>query len=60
MENCKAMVREKDGWLRYFPCKHKPWKDGYCKQHHHDTVRVKIEESNLRYEEMKERKHGIS
>ena len=32
-------------------CTRKIWKDGYCKQHHPNTVKARNEESNKRWEE---------
>lgn len=33
------------------PCRRNAWKDGYCKQHHPDTVKARREESEKAYEE---------
>ena len=35
---CKEAVYSGDIWSGYVPCSRKVWKDGYCKQHHPDTV----------------------
>lgn len=32
-------------------CHRKAWKDGYCKQHHPDTVKARRDAANKRYEE---------
>jgi hypothetical protein len=47
-ERCKDSVW--DGWTRR-RCSRKAWKDGYCKQHHPDSVKRRREESERRYEE---------
>jgi hypothetical protein len=31
-------------------CSRKPWRDGYCKQHHPDTVKARNEASQARYD----------
>ena len=36
---------------KFRQCRRKIWKNGYCKQHHPDTVKKRREESNRRYEE---------
>ena len=43
---CKASVSGKGqwGWLHQHQCKRKPWKDGWCRQHHPDTENVRYEE----------------
>ena len=45
---CKAQI-----WVNFqsYRCSRKPWKDGYCKQHHPDNVKKRQEESRARYEE---------
>jgi len=35
---CKAAVTNGYRSMRYHQCSRKPWKDGWCKQHHPDTV----------------------
>jgi hypothetical protein len=47
IERCKETVWE--GMARY-PCSRKAWKDGYCKQHHPDSVAERAEKSRLRSE----------
>ena len=39
---CKAKVW--GGW-RHYQCTRNIWKDGYCKQHHPDTVEEKEKQS---------------
>lgn len=36
-KQCKASVMGARGWSSY-QCSRKIWKDGWCKQHHPDTV----------------------
>ncbi len=45
---CKEMV-----WAGYHKhqCSRKRWKDGYCKQHHPDSVAKRREEQTKRYEQ---------
>jgi len=38
-----------DGW-HYHPCSRNEWKDGYCKQHHPDSVAKRQQEAKARYE----------
>ena len=56
MEKCKEMVSPKERWgsFHQYQCTRKTWKDGYCKTHHPDTVKVRQEESRKRYEEKME------
>lgn len=47
-ERCAARVWISwDGWrgapFTYRRCTRKPWKDGYCKQHHPETVKARDE-----------------
>lgn len=51
-KKCKASVSNggKWGWLHPHQCKRKPWKDGWCKQHHPDTESKKLQESQERRE----------
>jgi len=37
--------------LRHYPCSRYAWKDGYCKQHHPDTVAVRQGKSQAAWEE---------
>jgi hypothetical protein len=49
-DKCKASVRgEGWGWLYQRGCQRNAWKDGYCKQHHPDSVKARREESNRYY-----------
>jgi hypothetical protein len=51
-EHCRAHVW--DGW-GHRRCLRWAWKDGYCKQHHPDSVEKRREESERRYEEKRKR-----
>jgi len=41
-KRCKATVHSASS-IRPHQCNRKPWKDGWCKQHHPDTVNVRVE-----------------
>lgn len=41
-DRCQEKVS--DGW-HWRQCSRKPWKNGYCKQHHPDSVKARSEES---------------
>jgi len=47
-ERCKERVFS--GWNNY-QCSRKPVKDGYCKQHHPDTIKARKEKSEQKYKE---------
>jgi len=49
---CKEMVcpRTTYGAVNKYQCSRKTWRDGYCKQHHPDTVAKRGAESTARYE----------
>jgi len=47
-ERCKEKVFKK--WHHY-QCQNKAWKDGYCKQHHPETVKAKSEARDKAWEE---------
>jgi len=49
MAQCKQMVWSQGTWRRR-QCFRDAWKDGYCKQHHPDTVKKRDEERAARYE----------
>lgn len=44
-----------DGVFRVRQCSRKIWKDGYCKQHHPETVAQREEESERKQQERRER-----
>lgn len=49
---CKERVSSDTGF-GFYPCSRKAWKDGYCKQHHPESVAKRQEESKRKYEEKK-------
>jgi hypothetical protein len=44
---CKKVLPNRDrmDWGRTRHCTRKPWKDGFCKQHHPDTVKKRQDDS---------------
>ena len=52
MNNCKEFVRGEGTWGSFHrhQCNRRAVKDGYCKQHHPDTVAERNEKRNKRYE----------
>jgi len=57
-ERCKEKVHPNDRWGSFHPrqCHAKIWKHGYCKIHHPDTVRIRQEAKEKRWEEEKEKR----
>lgn len=53
---CKASVA--DG-MRFYQCRRKPWKDGWCKQHHPDTEAKRRAERKPRYQQKTEHSLGF-
>jgi len=51
-EQCSSHVW--NGW-GHRRCLRRAWKDGYCKQHHPDTVKKREEENRRRAEERRRR-----
>jgi len=47
---CKRLVPDMGHW-NYFQCSRKAVLDGYCKQHHPDSVKKREEEADRRYRE---------
>ena len=47
-EMCTQTVTSPSGWNHY-PCSRKAWKDGFCKQHHPDSVKAREVASEKRY-----------
>ena len=47
---CKASVYSNDRAALFHQCSRKPWKDGWCKQHHPDSEKARQEASAERYE----------
>ena len=52
MMECKKRVMP-NGSYRTRQCSRKAVKDGYCKQHHPDTIKARQEASTKRYEEQR-------
>jgi len=48
---CKERVSERTGFGRFYQCQRKAVKDGYCLQHHPDSVKARQAKSEQRYEE---------
>ena len=46
---CKASVYSNDRAALFHQCSRKPWKDGWCKQHHPDSEKARQEASAERY-----------
>ena len=44
---CKERVW--NGQFSDYPCSRKDWKDGYCKQHHPDSVKKRRDDAYARY-----------
>ena len=51
-EQCQARVWKGFDYKR---CTRKAWNDGFCKQHHPDTVKVRKEKSYATWEEKRKR-----
>lgn len=49
-ERCKEQVAGASGW-RSHRCERRAVADGYCKQHHPDSVKARQEAAARRYEE---------
>jgi len=49
-DRCKQMMFH--GWHRQ-QCSRKAWEDGFCKQHHPETVKIRHQKSAQRWEEEK-------
>lgn len=47
---CKENVSDHTGFY-FYPCSRKAWKDGYCKQHHPESVKARQEKSETLYRE---------
>lgn len=56
VQTCKARMWR--GW-RDTGCLRKAWADGYCKQHHPDSVKARQEAAEKRYEEKQKRSPWI-
>jgi len=49
-DRCKASVYHATIWESH-QCSRKPWKDGWCKQHHPDTIAERERIRDLRYKQ---------
>lgn len=49
-ERCKASVPFGGRSVSFHQCRRKPWKDGWCKQHHPDNEAKRRAERDLRYQ----------
>jgi len=54
-ERCKASVHGAYRELRFHQCRRKPWKDGWCKQHHPDNEAVRRARSKQRRKQKRAR-----
>ncbi len=52
-ERCSQKVYPNELWGSFYPhqCHRKVWKDGFCKIHHPDSVKIREEKSRKRWEE---------
>ena len=50
VNRCKASVSEPGRLIFIHQCQRRPWKDGWCKQHHPETEAKRREASRERYE----------
>ena len=50
---CKTSVRWRDRGVGFHQCTRRPWKDGWCRQHHPDTVKEREAEKDKRYREQR-------
>lgn len=48
---CREEVQKRLGWGYFYQCSRKIWKDGYCKQHHPESVKKRQEKATRRHEE---------
>ena len=55
---CKARVIPNDQWGSFHPyqCNRKPWRDGWCKQHHPETEAKRYEDTVRRDKEKREQR----
>ena len=54
-EQCKASVPFGGRSVSFHQCRRKPWKDGWCKQHHPDTEAERRAERAVRWQQRRER-----
>ena len=48
-DRCKEEVQDSGGW-HWYQCQRKPKKDGFCKQHHPDTIAEKQRKSKEKFD----------
>lgn len=60
-ERCKESVYPSDRDGSFYPhqCERKAWKDGYCKQHHPDSVKERNEKARQRHEQRWEQRNRL-
>ena len=50
-DRCKEMkVSDGGRWPSFHQCYRKPWKDGYCKTHHPESIKARQEKAQKKYE----------
>lgn len=56
-DRCKETVYPNERWGSFHPhaCHRNAWRDGYCKQHHPDTVKARNAAAEKRFEEKQKR-----
>ena len=57
-EKCAEQVTPKGGWYTSRRCSRWAKKDGYCNQHHPDTVRAKDAESQRKFDDRMKARHA--
>ncbi len=52
-DQCKAKATPNDrfGSFHKYQCTRKPWKDGFCKQHHPDSVKARRDAAAKKFDE---------
>ena len=48
-KRCKEQIRGKGYFPHYTQCKRSIWKDGYCKQHHPETIDERREKRDVQW-----------
>lgn len=54
-DKCVAQVREPGPWPRYHQCKRRAVKDGFCRLHHPDAKKARLEKQYAAYEAKRQR-----
>lgn len=54
MSRCKEMVSTPGVWSKSHQCSRKEWRDGWCKQHHPDSVDARRKLAEERYKQQQE------